>query len=200
MAARLLAIVGSPRRGGNTDVLVDEAIEAFTAQGDEAEKVVVAELNIHGCQGCFACMEGEGLDTLCVQIDDMTRLYRKLQQADVMIWATPVYMWSPTAQMKLFLDRLFTIGDYQSTRWRRMLAGKPVGLVIVYAEADALTSGAGQTRDILKVTAEASGAEVAFTIHSTVGEKGSARQNETLVRRVREAAAALAVTADTKKG
>jgi multimeric flavodoxin WrbA len=191
MGSKLLAIMGSPRRGGNTDVLVDVAMEEFTSRGGQAQKVRVAELDINPCQGCFACMAGDGLETLCTQLDDMTGLYQKLQEADRLIWATPVYMWSPTGQMKLFLDRLFPTGDYQSTRWRRLLAGKRVGFIIVYAEEDPLDSGLTQTRDILKVTAEASGAEVAFTVHSTVGDKGTAKDDAVLVGRVREAAATL---------
>ncbi len=100
-------------------------------------------------------------------------------------------MWSPTAQMKLFLDRLFPLGDYQKTRWRCALEGKPVGLIIVYAEADPLDSGVFQTRDILEVVVKASGGRVAFVIHSTVGDKGTARENTELVRQVRQSVATL---------
>jgi multimeric flavodoxin WrbA len=191
MTEKLLALVGSPRRGGNTDVLVDEGIDAFCQAGGEAEKVFVSSLQINPCNGCGACSLGDGLDALCVLQDDMTELYGKLLAADALLWATPIYMWSPTAQMKLFLDRLHPLGDYQETRWGRALAGTPVGLIIVYAEADPLDSGVFQTRDILKVVAEACGGRVAFVIHSTAEEKGEARQKPVLVRRVREAMAAL---------
>jgi multimeric flavodoxin WrbA len=191
MSAKLLAIVGSPRKGGNTDVLVDEALDAFCKDGGEVEKVILNSLQIKPCQGCFSCMTGDGLDSVCVQRDDMTELYQKMFTADALIWATPIYMWSPTAQMKLFLDRLFPLGNYQKTRWRCALNGKSVGLIIVYAETDPLHSGVFQTRDILKVVAEASGGKVDFVIHSTVGEKGQARQNKELVQRVRESATML---------
>ena len=191
MSRELLALVGSPRKGGNSDVLVDEAIAAFTGSGGTAEKIALADLTINPCRGCLACMKGDGLDTVCVQKDDMTGLYGRMMEAHAMIWATPIYMWSPTAQMKLFLDRLFPFGDYQKTRWRSALEGTPVGLLIVYAEADPLNAGVSQTRDILKVVAEASGGKVAFVIHSTVGEKGTARQNAELVERVRVAAGAM---------
>ena len=100
-------------------------------------------------------------------------------------------MWSPTAQMKIFLDRLFPFGDYQKTRWRCALNGTPVGIIIVYAEDDPLNSGVFQTRDIMKVVAEASGGRVTSIIHSTVGEKGQARQDDKLVQKVREAASKL---------
>ena len=184
MSKKLLAIVGSPRKGGNTDVLVDESLDAFSKAGGNTEKIVLNSLQIKPCQGCFACMNRDGLDSVCIQKDDMTELYQKMFSADALLWATPIYMWSPTAQMKLFLDRLFPLGNYQKTRWRCALSDKPVGLIIVYAETDPLHSGVFQTRDILKVVAEASGGRVDFVIHSTVGEKGQARQNKELVQRV----------------
>lgn len=191
MPKKLLALVGSPRRGGNTDVLVDEAIDAFCEVGGEAEKVVVSSLRINPCNGCGACSLGDGLDSLCVFQDDMTELYTKLLAVDALLWATPIYMWSPTAQMKLFLDRLHPLGDYQNTRWKCALNGTPVGLIIVYAEPDPLDSGVSQTRDVLKVVAEACGGRIAFLIHSTTGEKGQARQNRELVHQIREAMVAL---------
>ena len=197
MSAKLLAFVGSPRRGGNTDVLVDEAMDAFREAGGEAEKVVLNSLRIKPCQGCFACMSGDGLDSVCIQQDDMTKLYQRMFDADALLWATPIYMWSPTSQMKLFLDRLFPLGDYQKTLWRCALNGKPVGIIIVYAEHDPLNSGVYQTRDILKVVAEASGGRVDFAIHSTVGAKGKTRENAELVQQVRKAAKNLYGSAET---
>ena len=121
----------------------------------------------------------------------MSELYQKMLSADALLWGTPIYMWSPTAQMKLFLDRLHPLGDYQSTRWQSAFGGKPIGLIIVYAEPDPLDSGVFQTRDILRVVAEACGGQVPFVIHSTGGEKGQARQDAGLVQRVREAAKTL---------
>jgi multimeric flavodoxin WrbA len=186
LSPKLLAIVGSPRKGGNSDVLVDEAIAAFREAGGEAEKVFLSSLHINPCQGCGACSHGEGLDSVCIQQDDMTDLYEKMFGADALLWATPIYMWAPTAQMKAYLDRHHPLGDYQNTRWQRALNGKPVGLVIVYAEPDPLHSGVFQTHDILKIVVEASGGQVAFVIHSTVEGKGQARQDRELVERVRK--------------
>lgn len=191
MKRKLLAIVGSPRKGGNTDLLVDEAIDAFQVAGGEVEKVQVSELQINPCTGCEACFKNDGLPSLCIQQDDMTELYHSMLSADAMLWATPVYMWSPTAQMKLFLDRLHPFGDYQTTRWQSALKGKAVGLLIVYAEHDPLDSGVAQTRDILRVVAESRGCHVSFVIHSTVGGKGQALNDGTLVQKVRESVAGL---------
>jgi multimeric flavodoxin WrbA len=198
LSAKLLAVMGSPRKGGNTDVLVDEALAAFrelphesSEKKGETEKIYLSSLQINPCRGCFSCKHGKGLDSVCVQRDDMTGLYQKIFEADALLWATPVYMWSPTAQMKLFLDRLFPLGDYQKTRWRCALQGKPVGLIIVYAESDPLDSGVVQTRDILEVVAKSSGGRVVFVMHSTVGEMGTTRENTELIGQVRESVSKL---------
>jgi len=188
---KLLAIMGSPRRGGNTDVLVDEAIDAFCQAGGVAEKVMISELDINPCRWCGACQKGDGLDTVCAQIDDMTELYQKVFDADAMIWATPIFMWSPTSQIKLFLDRLFPTGDYQNTRYSACFDGKPIGLIMVYAEGDPLDSGVFQTHAVLDIVATASGGTVPFAIHSTVGAKDTTRENVELVQKVRAAATKL---------
>ena len=77
MSAKLLAFVGSPRKGGNTDVLVDEALDAFRETGGTTEKVFLSSLQINPCQGCVACMPGDGLDSVCVLLDVMTDLNEK---------------------------------------------------------------------------------------------------------------------------
>ncbi len=191
MSGKLLAFVGSPRKGGNTDRLVDEAIAAFHENGGEAEKVSLSSLRINPCLGCRACAQKNGLDSVCVQKDDMTGLYRKMFESDALLWATPVYMWSPTAQMKIFLDRLFPLGDYQTTRWRCALSGKNIGLLMVYAEPDPLNSGVFQTRDILKTVAETMGGEVTFVIHASAGMKGKVDVDTDLIRKVRAATLSL---------
>ncbi len=191
MPPKLVAFVGSPRPGGNTDTLADAALSAFAQAGGEAEKVILNSLSIRPCQGCLACMRGDGLEDFCAVRDDMQGLHRKLLEADALLWATPVYMWSPSAQMKTFLDRLFPFGDYQKTRWRAALAGKPVGLAIVYADPDPLTSGVVQTRDVLRAVVEASGGRVAFVVHTAADQRGDVARNAAVLERMRAAASAL---------
>jgi len=192
---KLLSLVGSPRKGRSTDTLADRVGQSFAEAGGEVEKLHVPDLEINPCQGCYACMEGEGLDSVCVQQDDMAELYTKLLDADALLWGTPVYMWSPTAQMKLFLDRLFPFGDYQTTRWRCALAGKPVGLVIVYADPDPLKSGVFHTHAILDIVARASGGTVAGVVHSAVDDKDTLTDDHPLMVRAAELGRKLAEAA-----
>ncbi len=195
----LLSLIGSPRKGRNTDTLADRVGRSFSEGGGLVEKLYVADLEIRPCQGCYACMKGEGLETVCSQQDDMTDLYGKLLDADALLWSTPVYMWSPTAQMKLFLDRLFPFGDYQTTRWRCALASRPVGLLIVYADPDPLKSGVFHTHAILDIVARASGGTAAGVVHSAVNDKETLTDDHPLMAQAAELGCELARKAEKWK-
>lgn len=100
---RVLGIVGSPRRGGNTEILVDEVLTGAATAGALTEKVILDELDIAPCRACNTCRKsGE-----CVQQDDMQGLLERMQHSQVWVLGTPVYWWGPTAQFKAFLDRWY---------------------------------------------------------------------------------------------
>jgi len=96
-----LAIVGSPRKGGNTDTLVTRVLEGAKSKTTEVEKVHLGDLNIHPCQGAFSCEVRKG----CVLPDDMQPLYEKIRQADGIVIGTPVYVGNASGLLVNFLDR-----------------------------------------------------------------------------------------------
>lgn len=194
----LLYLLGSPRNGGNTDVLGGEICRGFEAAGGTTERVAVAELSIRGCTGCLACMDDR--PEICVLDDDMTELYGKILAATALLLATPIYYSSPTAQMKLMIDRFFPFGDFQKTRHVKELAGRPVGLAIVYAEADPLESGVFQTHHILKATAVGSGGTLAGWVHGTADAKGDMLKRLDLLAEGRALGARLCDMARTWQG
>jgi multimeric flavodoxin WrbA len=101
---QILALLGSPRKGGNTELLVDELLGAAQANGHAVDKVRLAELSIAPCRDCRACKRRE--DHSCVVDDDMTGLCAELERADVIVFGTPIYWYGPSAQMKPMIDRL----------------------------------------------------------------------------------------------
>lgn len=130
---KILGVMGSPRIGGNTDVLVDRALAGAQAAGAEVEKIVLDQLEINPCRDCKGCAE----DGECAQADDMIALYDKIRQADGLILGTPIYWWGPTAQMKAFLDRWYAIArDAVMHR----LVGKKVALIYAFGDTDAATT------------------------------------------------------------
>ena len=98
---KVLGIAGSPRRGGNTDLLLEQAMEGARSAGAEVETIVISELEIAPCLHCDGCLDtGE-----CVIDDDMQQVYPKLRQADRLIIASPMFFMGLTAQTKAMIDR-----------------------------------------------------------------------------------------------
>jgi multimeric flavodoxin WrbA len=98
---KVLGIYGSPRQGGNTDLLLDQILEGARAAGAEVESIYVRKLKISGCLECGSCEDtGE-----CVIQDDMQTVYPLFQEADVIFLASPNFFYSVTAQVKLLIDR-----------------------------------------------------------------------------------------------
>lgn len=98
---RILGIMGSPRLGGNTDLLLDAALSGARSQGAEVEKIVVDQMNISPCREHYGCLE----DGNCVIRDDMAALYTKLLETDAIIVASPMFFYGITAQLKALIDR-----------------------------------------------------------------------------------------------
>lgn len=99
---KILGIIGSPRMNGNTHVLMSRILDGARANGANTETVFLGDLNISECDGCHACWKGKHV---CSKNDDMSDLYLKIMESDVMIFGTPVYWFGPTAIMKCFIDR-----------------------------------------------------------------------------------------------
>lgn len=101
MSKKVLILSGSPRNGGNSDILCDKFAEGARISGNVVEKVRVAEKNIGYCRACYAC-KGTGT---CIINDDMAELLQKMIDADVLVLASPVYFYSIDAQLKAVIDR-----------------------------------------------------------------------------------------------
>jgi len=102
---KVLGIVGSPRRGGNTDLLVDEILKGAKENGAETETIFLHELEINPCDGCNVCFKNK--DGNCKHKDDFALVKRKMEESDTWIIGTPIYWWGPTAITKAFIDRWY---------------------------------------------------------------------------------------------
>ena len=121
---KVLGIVCSPRKGGNTEILVQEALAGAQSRGAETELLTIWGKDIRPCDGCLSCEKtGE-----CHIRDDVPQIYSKLIEADGIAWGTPVYFWSVTAQAKMLIDRSYAI--YQNNN---RLSGKVSGVISVGA-------------------------------------------------------------------
>ena len=117
MAKKLfvLGIAGSPRRGGNTDLLLDEALKGATSQGARTKKIVLKDLKIAPCDHSDACFK----TGKCYINDDMQKIYRYLEKADRIVLASPIQFMTVTAEMKIMIDRC------QSLWAKKYILGQP---------------------------------------------------------------------------
>jgi multimeric flavodoxin WrbA len=146
-----MAINGSPRKGGNTDTLIDQVITGFQSKTPaEVEKILVIEHDIKYCSGCLACMEQDpGTDT-CVLRDDMAEILRHMVASDALIFGTPNHMRTVTAPLLNFFARMLPLfemrrelderGTLIGAEYTSLLAGKKAAMV--FSQGDSFYSSA----------------------------------------------------------
>lgn len=128
----VLAVIGSPRKGGNTDILVSQIAAGARAGGAKVEVLRLGDLTIEECNGCHACRRSE----LCSKDDDMRGIYAQIAAADAIVFGTPVYWYGPTALMKAFIDRFVY---FNCERHRPKIRGKQTVVAVVLEEENEKT-------------------------------------------------------------
>ena len=98
---KTVGVYGSPRKGGNTDALLDSALKGVQSKGGDIKKIYVRDLKISGCRSCYGC-EKTGI---CIVKDDMQEIYPLLDEADAVIVASPIFFYGVTSQIKSLIDR-----------------------------------------------------------------------------------------------
>ena len=164
---RVLVVLGSPRKNGNSATLAQRAIAGVCEAGGECEAFWLHGMNIRPCQACDTCRRHP--EKRCVQKDDMHYIYDALEKADALLIASPIYMFTVTAQLKLFLDRCYAV-DY-------MLKGKRTGILLTYGGEDERDSGAvnaiGALRDAFAYTET----PIAGIVHGSADKPGEIAAN-----------------------
>lgn len=168
---KVLGIVCSPRKGGNTEVLVAETLASAKDLGAEIELVSVADKTIAPCDGCESCV----VTGKCKVEDDMQLLYAKLLEADGIIFGTPVYYWGMAAQAKILLDRTFAF------RKERPLTNKIAGVVVV-----ARRRGTSETLSAFFNYFYIQGMTLAGGVAAYADKRGDVRQNTLAMDEARE--------------
>lgn len=104
---KVLAFNGSPRKTWNTAILLNHALEGAASQGAETEIIHLYDLNYKGCVSCFACkLKGGKSYGKCAYKDDLTPILEKIEQADALVFGSPIYLGAVTGEMRSFLERL----------------------------------------------------------------------------------------------
>jgi len=115
---KVLGITCSPRKEGNTEILVQEALSGAKENGAEVELIRICEMNIKACDGCKTCQQ----TGKCRINDDMQKVYEKMLAANGIIIGSPVYFWSISGQAKTFMDRTYAL-RYPNHRLEKKVGG-----------------------------------------------------------------------------
>ena len=115
---KVLGLNGSPRKGGNTDSLMDALFAKARHNGHRVEKVYLGDLRIGPCVDCRACKK-EPFE--CVLSDGMREIYSRIDDADILVFGTPIYWFGPTGPMKTLVDRLRPYVANHNLRGKRAL-------------------------------------------------------------------------------
>jgi len=163
-------VVGSPRKEGNTDLLVDEALRGAREAGRETEKIFLNDLRISPCQSvCTEYCEKTGD---CKIKDDMSPIYSTLYDSDPVILGTPVYWYGPSAQLKAFIDRWYA---FSHPKFAQRMSGK--SLILIAAFEEPTSSAADGLVIMIDKTAKYLKCEFSKKLLVSAGAKGIVKQN-----------------------
>jgi multimeric flavodoxin WrbA len=135
MAKKVLVVLGSPRRKGNSAILADQITKGAKSARAQVETIYLHGKTIAPCKACLTCQKKNSKG--CSIKDDMQDLYFKLIEADAWVIASPVYWFTMSAQTKIFMDRCFALPAYHKDPFR----GKRIAIAMTYGDEDPFTSG-----------------------------------------------------------
>ena len=123
---KILFINGSPRKNGNTEIILREIIGSAKREGADAEIINLVDFTLEPCNGCETCLETGS----CIINDDVEKIFEKIKEADGVIIASSVYFFNATAQLKTFIDR---VGYLNIARKRDPFRNRVGGAIAVAA-------------------------------------------------------------------
>ena len=178
--ARVLILNGSPRKKGNTLYLVTELAEKLKENENSVSVLHLNDYDIKPCQGCYWCYKDYPMQ--CIQNDVMNGLYSETLDADVIVFASPVYWFSYSAQLKLFVDRLMAL----HVEGGHAFAGKSFASILVYGASNEKSSGVINAINSLSDTINHYGGKNLGVIHGTGGKKLTVKDNPQIMNGLTE--------------
>ena len=175
MGRKVLIVKGSPRKSGNSAALAEQVAEGARAAGAQVESFYLHGMDIQPCDACDSCQGVEGLD--CIIDDDMQALYPILREADAIVYASPVYWFTVSAQLKLFMDRCYGMISDIDVPEEHALAGKRIGVVLAYGGDDPFDSGAINAIRTFQDVFNYVPAEIVGIVYGYGSEAGEIREN-----------------------
>jgi len=179
-AKKVLILMGSPRKTGNSAVLAEHLANGAMGVGAHVETLYIHGMDINPCTGCDEC-QGEDANG-CVINDGMQDVYGKLREADSLIFASPIYWFSVTAQLKMVIDRIYAVGGGD----KNIFTGKTLGVLLAYADSDPFTSGAINALRMFQDISAYLGTVIAGAVYGSAFEAGEIAGNSEVLKQAHE--------------
>lgn len=146
-AKKIMILCGSPRAKGNTHALADWAAEGAKSAGAEVEKLDVTKLRYasHGCTSCDGCQKIK--EYRCVLKDEASDLLARIPEADALVIATPIYFFGPSAQIKVLLDRAYSLFKFDQETGAVTTALKGTAIALIASAGGGLDEGLRAVED-----------------------------------------------------
>lgn len=130
---KVVTILGSPKKKGNTGTVLSWIEDELRARGHDVDHVDIVDYDINGCMGCYACQANPD-EPACVQKDDAGKIFDRMISADAIIFSSPLYAWEFSAQIKPLIDRsLCLVSGYGSENHKSLIGERPIGLLMTCA-------------------------------------------------------------------
>ncbi|MFC2025260.1 flavodoxin family protein [Chloroflexota bacterium] len=159
---KILGIGGSPRKGGNSDILLKQLLKGARNEGIAAEEIQLRDYQFQPCIGCERCRK----DKRCTGLQDgMQLIYPKIREASGMVLISPIYSYNVTPLMKAFIDRLYSFYNFSDERpgyWSSQLAdqSRKAIIAVVGEQATREKGGMDLTLETMRRSIKALGHEV----------------------------------------
>jgi len=184
VTSKIVIVKGSPREKGNSATLAAQVAAGAEAAGAQVESFYLHGMDIQACDACDMCQSVADLD--CIVEDDMQLLYPKLREADAVVYASPIYWFTVSAQLKLFMDRCYGMGNETDKPEDHVLAGKRIGVVLTYGGDDPFDSGAINAIRTFQDTFNYIPAEIVGMVYAYAPSAGGLEKNRELMDKAYE--------------
>ena len=169
--SKIVILLGSPRKKGNSAALAERVAAGAATAGATVETVFLHGMNIRPCTACEACHQPQGEG--CIIEDDMRGLYPKLKEADAIVWTSPIYWFTLSAQLKLALDRCYALLGPEGHAFK----GKRMALAFSYGGDDPFDSGCINAIRTFQDAFSFVGAEIVGMVYGSAAGAGDIRSN-----------------------
>ena len=175
---KALIIKSSYRSGSNSSILADKIAEGLSGSIVQIEDIGRAVIS--NCRGCYACM-APGNKSYCIIKDDMHSFYDTLAEADIIVFAAPIYWFNVCGQIKQFIDRMFAVAVLKNEQGKSVLADKTIAAALVYGDVDPLRSGCVNAVRMFQDLCSYTGAKWGGVVYGTANDPKEMLNNSALL-------------------